>query len=326
MDLRVEKGFSMKVFHSFLTILLVLFCIIYLLFYPQQDYTILHGFSSEALAAESGHNTLSEALSLSMKTTYQEHISAHDKRYYCIPFQEDAVFEITSTSIHSLKAVLLSETGKRISCNTHKTKKTKTVIPSSNSTKNSKRIFLCLMNQSTSPCSLKIQVFYYPNSDKKTTKPKTKKVQATASQKPANPNTVTLPNSKIRQNKSSSTPLPKINQSNFFSTPLPKINNQTTSNPVQNDKKKKNLSTIRAKSITLYPQFIKINPDSVKKLSVPSDKKVSDFIWLSSNPLIATITNGKVHAIKEGVTIIYIHQKNHPEISSSCFVRVIERK
>lgn len=92
------------------------------------------------------------------------------------------------------------------------------------------------------------------------------------------------------------------------------------------NKNKKKLSTKNEKKVTLHPQFIKMYPKSVQNLTITPKTNSSNIIWLSSNPLVATISDGKITARRGGITIIYIKQKNHPKNSSSCFVKVIERK
>lgn len=319
----MEKGFSMKVFHSIFALILCFICIIYLLLCPQEEHFIFHNFQAEALAAENEHNTLSNALALSMETTYEEHIAANDKRYYYIPFQKKPTFQITSDSIRNIKINFLSETGKTISYNTKISKKSKTLALSADSFKSEKRIFLCLANQSVSPCSLQIYVSCcnYQDTEPKT-KPAKKKSHTTTAPQKILPKTITIPRPPKNNNATSSPIQSRITQ--------PPQNSSQNNKAIhrfyaQNNKNKKKLSTNRDKKIKLYPQFIKMIPESVEKFAISPDKNVSDFIWLSSNPLVATVTNGTVHAIKEGITIIYLHQKNHPEISSSCFIRVIER-
>lgn len=323
MDLKVEKGFSMKIIHSIFALILCFICIIYLLLCPQEEHFIFHNFQAEALAAENEHNTLSNALALSMETTYEEHIAANDKRYYYITFQKKPIFQMTSDFIRNIKINFLSETGKNISYNTKISKKCKTLALSTDSFKNEKRIFLCVANQSASPCSLQIYVSCYNNQytepPKKTEK---KKNHTTTDLQKILPNTITIPRPQ-KNNNTTSNPI----QSRITQQPRNKSKNNKTIHEfsTQNNKNKKKLSTNTDKKIKLYPQFIKMIPESVEKFAISPDKNISDFIWLSSNPLVATVTNGTVHAIKEGITIIYLHQKNHPEISSSCFIRVIER-
>ena len=70
---------------------------------------------------------------------------------------------------------------------------------------------------------------------------------------------------------------------------------------------------------------MKMAPGAVEKLKISSEQSISDIIWLSTNPLAVSVEHGKVHAKKEGIAIIYIRQKNYPDITSSCFIRVIER-
>jgi len=318
----VEKGFSMKVFYSILALALSFICMIYLLLCPQNEHFAFHNFSTKALAAQSKHNTLTNAFALSTETTYQEHIAAHDKRYYYIPFQKNTNFQIMSNTIHSLKIIFLSETGKIISYNTKKSKKSKILTLPANSLGNGKRIFLFLTNQSTSSCSLQIYVSCNKNHCTKTPEPTKKKSRTTTPSKEISTDTINIPRPKIN-NKTTSYPAQyKTKQKPHSSHKANKI----TNNPyIQENKIQKKLSTKRSNIIKLYPQFLKMTPNSSKKLTLSPNQNTSDFIWLSSNPLTATVKNGKIHAIKEGIAIIYIHQKNHPKISSSCFIRVIER-
>ena len=330
-DLEVEKGFSMKVSYSIFAIILSLICIMYLLFYPHHDYTLFHSFSAKALAKETypqdEHNTLSDALSLSMETSYQEHIAAHDTRYYYFPNKENICITITSTSIGRLNVSLLADSGKSISYRTQSAKNARTLVPSISSTDNTRRIFLCLVNQSANSCTLSIKI--YTVKQKVTHPPATvSNPSHKATRKPASKAT-SKPINKTTSNPVSKTTLKPINKttSNPANKTTSKPINKTTSNPVNTAtlNPDSNAPKSEKKNIIIYPEFICIKPDSEKNLHIKHGDNSSDYIWLSSNPLIATVTNGKIHAIKEGIAIIYVRKKNSPaNHASSCFVRVIE--
>lgn len=320
MDLKVGKGSYMKTFHSIFALTLSIICIAYLLFCPKNGHFLFHNFSTEALAAENEHNTLSNAFSLSFETTYQEHIAAHDKRYYYIPFQKNINFQITSSSIRNLKISFLSDTGQSIPYNKKFSKNSKLLTLSADLI--GKRIFLCLSNQSASSCSFKIFVSYHKKQHTETAKPATKKDHSIATPDKIPSDTVTIHHPKINKKATSNPTRRKTNQQSRKNSK----EHKTTSIPyVQKYKNKTKLSTTNSKNVELYPQFMKMAPGAVEKLKISSEQSISDIIWLSTNPLAVSVEHGKVHAKKEGIAIIYIRQKNYPDITSSCFIRVIER-
>lgn len=333
-----ERNF-MKVIHSIFAILLSIACILYLFLRPGQNNILFHSFSTKALAAESEHNTFSNALHLCTETTYQEHIAAHDNRYYYTSIQKNAYFQITSVSLRNLKIRLFSDTGKNISFHTQSKKESKILSLPVGTFKNSERIFLQLTNQSSKSCSLQILVSNQKNNRYQPKQSVKKSNHKSVCKKKSLPSTILIPNPRQKQNKTelrTSTPTPKIN---YHTTPNPIKQNaaqslenksqhfKATYHPDLNKNKiKKKLSTKNEKKVTLHPQFIKMYPKSVQNLTITPKTNSSNIIWLSSNPLVATISDGKITARREGITIIYIKQKNHPNNSSSCFVKVIERK
>lgn len=324
--MKVEKGFFMKIFYTIFSILLSILCFIYLLFYPQKNSIFFHCISAKALAKESTteneNSTLSNSLVLSMDTICHELLHAYETKYYYISSQKNICFQITSKNISKTDISLLNDTGQKLSFNTHLSKNICILTPSANSLQHTKRIFLQLKNQSTGSCTLRILAYQSKidlksqpksNADSANHIKRNYSVKITPKPKKTSPSKNTNPKYKQKT----------LNSSNHSANQ----NNQTTSNPTKRTIKKsrKKLSTEKEKFAILYPQFLSMKPNSVKKFPIAEKQISSNWIWLSSNPTIATVTEGAVKAIKEGFTIIYVHEKNHPEHTSSCFVRVIER-
>lgn len=314
----------MKISYSILSLLLCMLCIAYLFFYPQRSFILSHNCSAVALAREDNHNTLSNARPLSLNTAYQEHIAANDTRYYCISFQKKLQFQITSDSLKKLKISLISDIGTNISFRQHTVKSRCTYIPNISPQNSIQRIFLRLVNHSSGSCSFQLKTLL----SKSNTSPQKKKKTPVSKNITHHNQSVTIQKPRITPSHDNSNHnSTKNNNATIKSKTIkPKTYNKTTSNPKkeQNNTASKKLSTTRYKNTMLYPQFISIKPGFVKKLTFKPRITKNKFLWLSSNSSVASVTDGKIHAIKEGITIIYLQEKNHPANTSSCFVRVIE--
>ena len=55
----------------------------------------------------------------------------------------------------------------------------------------------------------------------------------------------------------------------------------------------------------------------------PANASSQTVSWISANPAIATVTNGKVKAVSEGTTIIYCTSLDNTELVKSCEVTVV---
>ena len=300
----------MKTFSFIIPLILSILCLLYLLFYPCSSNTTEHDFSAKVLAKEKEHNTISNAFFLETGTVHKEKLEAHEKCYYYVSSQKNIVFSINSHDIQYLKASLLSDTGKQISCHIQRYKNSLLVTPKN--TDNTKRIFLCLTNQTVSECTVQIQ-----SSIITATAQKPKKTTA------SNPKTVTpKPRKPSASNPITVTPKPHKPTASNPITVTPKPHKSTASKP------DKNLNT-QFKKALLQPQFLLLQPNSSKKITIINYTKkntAKQFIWLSTNPNIATVKNGIISTHQEGTTIIYLKDKKHTTNTSSCLIRVIGKE
>lgn len=311
----------MKLFYSIFSILLGILCMLILFLYPRQDSCLLHNFTAKALAKEitsGNHQTLSDAQIFSLNKTYQMKLPAYESFYGCISSEKQIRITVTSSEIQKLKITLLTDTGKKLSCQTSFTQKTYTLSPSQSSLKEFTRIFLCITSQSPSGCSLSLQVEKTIAKNNLTGKKKTpEQKQAPAIPKAESKNPSAKPKS---SNSKSSNP-----------TQLEPDKNNTTSNPDKNNATSNpntNVPVYKQQKPVLCPQFLTLVPGSTHKLSIKSNHQVcnfSDFTLISSNPSVASVKNGKVFAHKEGTAILYICSKKNSAMTSSCFLRILAR-
>lgn len=301
----------MKTFSFIFPILLGIFCLLYLLFYPYQRVPLYHDFSAKVLAVESNtHDTISNALPLTLYTKHKEKIEPHETLYYYISNHNNMSFSMTSRSINTIKATLLSDSGNQIPCHIHKKNNSYILTPSEQEKIRSQRIFLRVTNPSISSCNLQLQVTSSLSDTKKTHKNNNKKESI---------------------NKEIVTPTPHNNTaSNPNKSATPKPNNTTLNSnlSLSHKEKKHELSTIPLKKVKLYPQFYILSPNTVQKLTIkncPLKDINEQFIWLSTNPEVATVVNNKVSTHSEGITIIYLQDKKHTKNTSTCVIRVIQK-
>lgn len=315
----------MKTFSFIIPLILSILCLLYLLFYPCSSNTTEHDFSAKVLAKEKEHNTISNAFFLETNAIHKEKLEAHEKCYYYVSSQKNIVFSINSHDIQYLKASLFSDTGKQISCHMQKNKNSLLVAPKN--ADNTKRIFLCLTNQTVSECTVQIQSSIITAATQKPKKT-TASNPETATPKPqkpsaSNPITVTpKPQKPSASNPKTVTPKPHKPSASNPITVTPKPHKSTASKP------DKNLNT-QFKKALLQPQFLLLQPNSSKKITIinyTQKNTAKQFIWLSTNPNIATVKNGIISTHQEGTTIIYLKDKKHTTNTSSCLIRVIGKE
>ena len=345
----------MKTFSFVIPLILSILCLLYLLLYPCSSNTAEHDFSAKVLAKEKEHNTISNAFFLETGAVRKEKLEAHEKCYYYVSSQKNIAFSINSHNIQYIKASLFSDTGKQISCHMQRNKNSLLVTPKN--TDNTKRIFLCLTNQTVYECTVQIQSSIITTaaqkpkkstaSNPRTTTPKPHKPTAsnpkTATPKPhkptaSNPKTTTpKPHKPTASNPKTATPKPHKPTASNPKTATPKPHKSTASNPKTAtpkphkstvSKPDKTLNTLFKKAL-LQPQFLLLQPNSSKKITITNytqKNTAKQFIWLSTNPNIATVKNGIISTHQEGTTIIYLKDKKHAKNTSSCLIRVIGKE
>lgn len=315
----MEKGLLMKTFFTkinvfiktylsisictILSILLGVFCCFYLLSVQYPDNYIYHNFTTKALAknisTSQNHHTISESFFLASNTKYKEKISAYETFYYYTSYQENISFSISSSCINKLNFTLLSDSGKKIPNKIIYSKKKCEISSNLKKPKQFQHVFLKLTNNSTS--SFSICLLIKPSPVNKTSNQKTKQKEISKHK--------TLSKSKTSKTNS----------------PTPQPTQLTTSNP-QKNQKKKTLSTRNKENVYLNPHFLCMKLNSFNRISIKNyTQKQSNesFNWISTNPKVATIKNGKVYALSPGIAIIYIKSKKSSIGNSSCFIRVI---
>ena len=315
----------MKTFSFVIPLILSILCLLYLLLYPCSSNTAEHDFSAKVLAKEKEHNTISNAFFLETGAVRKEKLEAHEKCYYYVSSQKNIAFSINSHNIQYIKASLFSDTGKQISCHMQRNKNSLLVTPKN--TDNTKRIFLCLTNQTVYECTVQIQSSIITTaaqkpkkstaSNPRTTTPKPHKPTA------SNPKTATpKPHKPTASNPKTATPKPHKSTASNPKTATPKPHKSTVSKP------DKTLNTLFKKAL-LQPQFLLLQPNSSKKITITNytqKNTAKQFIWLSTNPNIATVKNGIISTHQEGTTIIYLKDKKHAKNTSSCLIRVIGKE
>lgn len=322
----MEKGISMKSFFTkhilskkthllislstILSILIGIFCCILLLSNQDPVTDLYHNFTTRALAESipksKKHNTISEAFPLTLDTNFSERIPAYETFYYRIKTQKNITFTINTSSASRLLSALLSDSGKKIPCKISQSKKTKIISCYPNRLKQNQLIFLKLTNNSTSSLSIHL-------STKLLSMENTAAPNITIHKKSTN-------HSQLNINK-------KTSKDNFSTKPAFQPSPHTTSNP-KKYYSNKNFSTITAKNLYLNPYFLIMTPNTCQKIKIKNirqTKEKNNFNWISTNPKIATVVHGKIHALSPGFTIIYIRDKKGSVPNSSCFLRVISR-
>lgn len=315
----------MKTFSFIIPLILSILCLLYLLLYPCSSNTSEHDFSAKVLAKEKGHNTISNAFFLETGAVRKEKLEAHEKCYYYVSSQKNIAFSITSHNIQYPKASLLSDTGKQISCHMQRNKNSLLVTPKN--TDNTKRIFLCLTNQTVYECTVQIQSSIITAAVQNSRKP-TAFNPKTVTQKP---HKSTASKSKTATQKSHKPTA--SNPETVTSNPhKPAVSNPETVTPKSHkstiSKPDKTLNA-QFKKAVLQPQFLLLQPNSSKKLTITNytqKNTAKQFIWLSTNPNIATVKNGIISTHQEGITIIYLKDKKHMKNTSSCLIRVIGKE
>lgn len=315
----------MKTFSFIIPLLLSILCLLYLLFYPCSSNTLEHDFSAKVLAKEKEHNTISNAFFLETGAVRKEKLEAHEKCYYYVSSQKNIAFSITSHNIQYLKASLLSDTGKQISCHMQRNKNSLLVTPKN--TDNTKRIFLCLTNQTVYECTVQIQSSIVTAATQNPGKP------TASNPKPTTPKPHKSTASKSKTATQKSHKPTASNPETVTSNPhKPAVSNPETVTPKSHkstiSKPDKTLNA-QFKKAVLQPQFLLLQPNSSKKLTITNYTKkntAKQFIWLSTNPNIATVKNGIISTHQEGITIIYLKDKKHMKNTSSCLIRVIGKE
>ena len=315
----------MKTFSFIIPLILSILCLLYLLFYPCSSNTLEHDFSAKVLAKEKEHNTISNAFFLETGAVRKEKLEAHEKCYYYVSSQKNIAFSITSHNIQYLKTSLLSDTGKQISCHMQRNKNSLLVTPKN--TDNTKRIFLCLTNQTVYECTVQIQSSIVTAATQNPGKPTASNPKPTTP-KPHKP---TASKSKTATQKSHKPTA--SNPETVTSNPhKPAVSNPETVTPKSHkstiSKPDKTLNA-QFKKAVLQPQFLLLQPNSSKKLTITNytqKNTAKQFIWLSTNPNIATVKNGIISTHQEGITIIYLKDKKHMKNTSSCLIRVIGKE
>lgn len=315
----------MKTFSFIIPLILSILCLLYLLFYPCSSNTLEHDFSAKVLAKEKEHNTISNAFFLETGAVRKEKLEAHEKCYYYVSSQKNIAFSITSHNIQYLKTSLLSDTGKQISCHMQRNKNSLLVTPKN--TDNTKRIFLCLTNQTVYECTVQIQSSIVTAATQNPGKPTASNPKPTTP-KPHKP---TASKSKTATQKSHKPTA--SNPETVTSNPhKPAVSNPETVTPKSHkstiSKPDKTLNA-QFKKAVLQPQFLLLQPNSSKKLTITNytqKNTAKQFIWLSTNPNIATVKNGIISTHQEGITIIYLKDKKHTKNTSSCLIRVIGKE
>lgn len=296
----------MKSIYSIFSIILCVFCILALFLYPQPDSYLFHNFSAKVMAMEimpDTHQTFSDAHIFSQNQTYQVKLSAYNSFYGCISYDGEIHFVITSNAVQDLKINLFNDTGKKLPCQTAFSKKNCTISPAKNFSRQSTRIFLGIINQSSADCSLFIRT---GKNTEKTIVPKQNKKKENQKERTGKKYSYIVQKNTLTKNKGTTTP--KSRQNN------------TTSNPKQNQ------STVQIKKAIIYPQFLLLTPVSKSKLTIKRGRqncRLSDFTVLSSNPSVASVKNGKILAHREGTAILYICDKKNSAMTSSCFLRIL---
>jgi len=320
----------MKTFSFIIPLILSILCLLYLLFYPCQSATTEYDFSAKVLAKENEHNTISNALFLTTDSSCKEKLEAYEQYYYYVSGRKNITFSISSHSIQYLKANLLSDTGKHISCQIQKKNDALLLTPSSKKT-DTDRIFLCLTNQSVSDCNIKIQItttnIVTPKPDKPTaSNPKTtasKPNKSTAS----NPKTAApKPDKPTASNPKTAAPKPDKSTASNPKTAALKPDKSTASNPKTVTTKPDKILSKDYKKIVLQPQFLLLPPDTSKKITITNGTQkntTKKFTWLSTNSNVATVKNGIIITHQEGTAIIYLKDKENANNTSSCLIRVL---
>ena len=81
-------------------------------------------------------------------------------------------------------------------------------------------------------------------------------------------------------------------------------------------------------SIALNKTSTEIMVESTEQLNVsftPANASDKSVTWSSSNPAVATVSNsGLVTAVSTGDAVITVKSANHPEITASCNVKVVD--
>lgn len=330
----------MKTFSFIIPLILSILCLLYLLLYRCSSNTSEHDFSAKVLAKEKEHNTISNAFFLETGAVRKEKLEAHEKCYYYVSSQKNIAFSITSHNIQYPKASLLSDTGKQISCHMQRNKNSLLVTPKN--TDNTKRIFLCLTNQTVYECTVQIQSSIVTAATQNPGKPTASNPKAVTpkSHKSTafNPKTVTQKPHKSTASKSKTATQKShkptaSNPETVTSNPhKPAVSNPETVTPKSHkptvSKPDKTLNA-QFKKAVLQPQFLLLQPNSSKKLTITNytqKNTAKQFIWLSTNPNIATVKNGIISTHQEGITIIYLKDKKHMKNTSSCLIRVIGKE
>lgn len=282
----------MKIKRSIFTILFAIFFIAFLIsenyFYKRSQY--FHTVSAKETATNK-HNIISDAFILSVNQTYKKSLSPYDTFYGYFNSSQNIKLCIYSHAVQSLKVTLLSDSGKEISSH-HSLSGNRCILtlpPKNNTT--SKRIFFKIYNHSANNTSFQIKLQKSNSSNHNLQKRNTNKSNSLKKKSSITANTI-----------------------------------QPTSNPKKSFSTKKKLSTKAAEKVVLNPQFLLLKPNSTHKYNLKAGKtncNFSDYTIINSNSSIATVKSNKIHALKEGITIIYLQNKQNPAITYSCLIRVL---
>ncbi|RKI41481.1 hypothetical protein D7V86_09270 [bacterium D16-51] len=331
----------MKTFSYLIPLILSILCILYLLFFPYQRNAFEYNFTAKVLAKEDYHNTITNALYLSSNTTHKEKLEAYEKYYYYISSQRNISIKIISNQIQQLKTNLLSDTGNTISCQIQKRKKTLLLTLSPDKVHKTKRIFLCLANQSSFSSTAQIQLLTAKSSALKPNNQSASN-QNSATSKPDNQSAsnqnsvISKPDKQSASNQNSVTPKPDKQPASSHNSAASKPDKQSASNHNSAASKPDNQSAsskpdnqdvISYKEAILHPQCLILPPGISKKIAVKNDtfkNSTKRFAWISTNPNSVTVKNGIITTHHTGTAIIYLKDKKHSKNTSSCFIRVLK--
>lgn len=306
----------------FTTVNLACLFLSFLLLFSNALNSYIFAFSWKAKAsAHTAHESLSTALLLKKEASYHEKIYANQTLYfYIIPIQ-NMTLSVSSANCQFLKITFLSESGNPVSLS--ETQKSSTRFFLSNHSKDNK-LFIKIFNKQSynTTFTLSFQKNHSDHNSSKTTK------------EPVTSFPIDISKSKDTDKKTSSpdtSPIPPHNHTYPAPSKEAPINKPANTKRSFTRKKKQNiLSTSSPKKYTLYPQFLILSPKDVQKIAIQNIaalKNKKSFSILSTNPSVATVNpmSLEVTAHSEGISILYFQDKKHPQITSSCFIRVIKQ-
>lgn len=285
----------MKINHSIFIILFTTFFITFILLVTEHDFNKKSQYFHTASAKETGiakHNTISDAFVLSVNQSYKRKLSPYDTFYGYITSSQNIKIQIHSNVVQKLKITLLSDNGKELSSHESVSGNNRIFTFSKKDAIRSQRIFLRIYNYSPKNISYQIEL--------------------------QNGNSSISNFQKNNANKNNS--LKK--SSSITATTI-----QPTSNPKKLFSTKKKLSTNPVKKVVLNPQFLLLKPNSTHDFNLKTEKRkfnLSKYTIINSNSSVAMLKNNKIHAIKEGISIIYLRNKQNSAITYSCFIRVLK--